>query len=214
MANYYEQLYKTILRVYSIGNIRSLGTNGIIDDIYGKENILVKTTSTEVANDELFVFRTKKNFKYYPLHVMNRCIDILPLPYELNKNDDSIDLFISNIKAYLSNIEFINKYKYLDSSITTDSIIALLLHGITTMDKKDIIECIRKNNNYSEPLLLVSSNKEKILYDIINTILDEVDENDLDGSQNVYNVINKYITNSGYINLVTDENGYNIILEG
>ena len=211
MANY-EQLYKTILRVYSIGNIRSLGTNGIIDDIYGKENILVKTTSTEVANDELFVFRTKKNFKYYPLHVMNKCIDILPLPYELNKDDNSIDLFISNIKAYLSDIEFTNKYKYLDTYITINSIIALLLHGITTMDKKDIIECIRKNNNYS--LLLVSSNKEKILYEIISTILGDIDENDLNGSQNIYDVINKYITNSGYISLVTDENGYNIILEG
>ena len=211
MANY-EQLYKTILRVYSIGNIRSLGTNGIIDDIYGKENILVKTTSTEVANDELFVFRTKKNFKYYPLHVMNKCIDILPLPYELNKDDNSIDLFISNIKAYLSDIEFKNKYKYLDTYITINSIIALLLHGITTMDKKDIIECIRKNNNYS--LLLVSSNKEKILYEIISTILGDIDENDLNGSQNIYDVINKYITNSGYISLVTDENGYNIILEG
>ena len=211
MTNY-EQLYKTILRVYSIGNIRSLGTNGIIDDIYGKENILVKTTSTEVANDELFVFRTKKNFKYYPLHVMNKCIDILPLPYELNKDDNSIDIFISNIKAYLSYIEFRNKYKYLDTHITINSIIALLLHGITTMDKKDIIECIRKNNNYS--LLSVSSNKEKILYEIISTILGDIDENDLNGSQNIYDVINKYITNSGYISLVTDENGYNIILEG
>lgn len=213
MANY-EQLYKTILRVYSSGNIRTLGSNGIIDDIYGKESILVKATSTEVANDELFVFRTKRNFKYYPLHVMNKCIDILPLPYYLNKNDNSIDLFINNIKAYLSDIEFTNKYKYLDSSITTNSIIALLLYGITTMDKKDIIECIRKNNNSPESLLLVSSNKEKLLYKIIGTILDDANENDLNGSQNIYNVINKYITNSGYISLATDKNGHNIILEG
>ena len=116
------------------------------------------------------------------------------------------------MEAYLSYIEFTNKYKYSDSYITINSIIALLLYSITTMDKKDIIECIRKNNNYS--LLLVSSNKEKILYDIINTILGDIDENDLNGSQNIYDVINKYITNSGYISLVTDENGYNIILEG